>query len=56
MLSDEIRRMPTDEMLLFVRGEQPIKLKKFQYFKDPDALLLRAYNPADVIPNWAVRQ
>ena len=55
MLSDEIRRMPTDEMLLFVRGEQPIKLKKFQYFKDPDALLLRAYNPADVIPNWAVK-
>lgn len=54
ILPDEIRRMNPDELLLFIRGEQPIKLTKFKYFYDPCALFLRACRAADVIPNWAV--
>lgn len=54
IMPEEILRMDTDQMLLIVRGQQPIKLQKYKYFYDPNALLLRMYRASDVIPDWAV--
>ncbi len=52
MMEDEIRGLKTDEMLLFVHGKKPIKLKKFPYFEHPESLKLRSVQPTRVIPKW----
>ena len=54
IMPEEILRMDTDQLLLIVRGQQPIRLQKYKYFYDPNALLLRMYRASDVIPDWAV--
>ena len=52
MLEDEIRRLGTDELLLFVRGQQPVKLKKFKFYQHPAALAFRQIKAHEIIPKW----
>jgi type IV secretory pathway TraG/TraD family ATPase VirD4 len=35
MTPDEVRRLPTDEALIFTRGRHPIRAKLLQYFEEP---------------------
>lgn len=53
---DEIMRLDTDEMLLFVRGEKMIRLKKFPFYKHPEALKLRRIMPQEFLPVWRYEQ
>ncbi len=53
---DEIMRLDTDEMLLFVRGTKMIRLKKFPFFKHPEALKLRRIMPQEFLPVWRYEQ
>ncbi len=41
MTPDELRRMNTDECIVFVKGIRPVKTKKFYYFKYPMAKKLK---------------
>lgn len=53
---DEIMRLDTDEMLLFVRGTKMIRLKKFPFYKHPEALKLRRIMPQEFLPVWRYEQ
>ena len=53
---DEIMRLDTDEMFLFVRGTKMIRLKKFPFYKHPEALKLRRIMPQAFLPVWRYEQ
>lgn len=52
MMPDEIRRLPRDELILFVRGEQPLKLKKIVPEELPSFRELIPCKATDHIPAW----
>lgn len=35
LLPDEVRRLPADDQLLFVKGQRPIRARKINYLSDP---------------------
>lgn len=55
MFEDEIRRLKPDELLLFVRGEKPLKLHKFGYYKHTAALNMRSIKTSEIIPPWRIK-
>ena len=44
--------MDSDELLFFVRGQLPIRLKKFKYYEHPEALKFRQIKTSEIIPEW----
>lgn len=52
VLPDEILRMDSEELLFYVRGQQPIRLKKFKFFEHPEALNFRQIKTSQIIPGW----
>lgn len=55
MFEDEVRRLKPDELLLFVRGEKPLKLHKFGYYKHTAALNMRLIKTSEIIPPWRIK-
>lgn len=55
VMEDEVRRLELDELLLFIHGKKPIKLKKFNYYEHPEALLMRPVQSTEVRPPWRVQ-
>jgi type IV secretion system protein VirD4 len=52
MLPDEIRRMPFDESIAFIRGQKPLKLKKIIPDEHPAFGELRYSKITDYEPEW----
>ena len=52
LMEDEVRGLDPDHLLLFVRGQKPVKLQKFKYYEHPEALKLRRIGASEVIPDW----
>jgi type IV secretion system protein VirD4 len=44
-LPDEVRRMPPEEQLLFVKGNDPVRARKLRYFEDEEFAGLYYLNP-----------
>lgn len=44
-LPDEVRRMPPEEQLLFVKGNDPVRARKLRYFEDVEFAGLYDLNP-----------
>jgi len=51
---DELRRYPPDELYLQVNAKMPIKLKKFDYSRHPEALLMRKVVSTELVPEWRI--
>lgn len=49
---DELRHMDPDYLWLFIRGHNPIKLRKFKYYEHPESLRFRSMGAHEVIPAW----
>lgn len=49
---DEILRFPNDELMLFFSGHSPLRAKKFDYSKHPDASKLTSSNVTTHVPEW----
>lgn len=52
LLPDEVLRFPLDEMLLIIRGQKILKLKKMDYTEHPDSRYLKLEKTEDFIPEW----
>lgn len=52
LLPDEVLRFPLDEMLLIIRGQKILKLKKMDYTEHPDSRHLKLEKTEDFIPEW----
>lgn len=52
LLPDEVLRFPLDEMLLIIRGQKILKLKKMDYTEHPDSKYLKLEKTEDFIPQW----
>jgi type IV secretion system protein VirD4 len=50
---DEVLRLPVDEAILFVRGQQPLRIKKMDYSQHPLAGKLVDSNINDYLSPWA---
>jgi len=53
---DEVLRMPIDEELVIIRGQNVLKLKKFDYTLHPEAGKLVKCRASDHIPKWRAAQ
>jgi len=53
---DEVLRLPRDEALIIFRGQQVLKVKKFDFTKHPESRRLRDCNARDYTPNWRAEQ
>ena len=51
---DEVLRLPRDDALVIIRGQQVLKVRKFDYTKHHEAKKLRNCNARDYVPNWRV--
>lgn len=56
MTMDEVLRMPVDEALVIIRGQNVLKLKKFDYTLHPEAGKLVKCRASDHIPQWRAAQ
>lgn len=52
MNPDEVRRMPLDTLLVISNGNDPLKLKKFDYTDHPDSKNLKDYDNTTYVPKW----
>ena len=52
LLPDEVLRFPIDQMLLIIRGQKVLKLRKMDYTEHPDAKHLKLEKTNEHIPNW----
>jgi type IV secretion system protein VirD4 len=50
---DEVLRLPLDEAILLIRGQNPLRLKKMDYSQHPLATRLIERNINDYLPSWA---
>jgi type IV secretion system protein VirD4 len=50
---DEVLRLPLDEAILFIRGQNPLRIKKMDYSQHPLACRLVERNINDYQPAWA---
>jgi len=56
MTPDEILRMPRNEALLIIQGEQVLKVNKFDYSLHPETEYLPPEeSPTDYIPQWRIK-
>lgn len=54
LLPDEVLRFPIDQMLLIIRGQKVLKLRKMDYTEHPDAKCLKLEKTNEHIPNWCL--
>ncbi len=52
---DEVMRLPQDEEIVVLRGQDVLKAKKFDYTEHPDSRFLRPCNASDHVPAWSIR-
>ena len=52
LLPDEVLRSPIDQMLLIIRGQKVLKLRKMDYTEHPDAKHLKLEKTNEHIPKW----
>lgn len=52
LLPDEVLRFPIDQMLLIIRGQKVLKLRKMDYTEHPDAKHLKLEKTNEHIPKW----
>ena len=50
---DEVLRLPLDEAILLIRGQNPLRIKKMDYSQHPLASRLVERNINDYLPPWA---
>lgn len=53
MTSDEVRRLSNREEIVIIRGQKPLKLKKFDYSRNPESRKLKPCRISDHVPEWA---
>lgn len=53
-LEDEIRRMDDNDMLVWVRSKNVVKLKKFKYYEHEESLRFRQIKAMESIPQWRI--
>lgn len=56
MTPDEVLRMPLDEALIILRGQNVLKVKKFDYTKHPESKKLKKCKAVSYIPEWRKNQ
>ncbi len=56
LLPDEILRFPLSEALVIIRGQKVLKVKKFDYTKNPEALKFQAVKATDHVPEWRKKE
>lgn len=56
MLPDEIRRLPKDQLILIMRGEQPLKLQKITPEEMPEFKKMVSCKATDHIPKWRQKE
>lgn len=56
MTADEVLRMPLDEALIILRGQNVFKVKKFDYTRHPESRKLKKCKAAAYIPDWRKEQ
>ena len=56
MNPDEILRMPMDEALIILRGQNVFKVKKFDYTNHPESRKLKKRKAVTYIPDWRKSQ
>lgn len=52
LLPDEVMRFPLDEALVIIRGQKVLKVKKFDYTKNPEAQRFVAVKAVEHMPEW----
>ncbi|MCD8073667.1 MAG: type IV secretory system conjugative DNA transfer family protein [Lachnospiraceae bacterium] len=52
LLPDELLRYPHDLALLFIRGQNALKIRKMDYTKHPAAQYLKLEKTTDYVPEW----
>jgi len=52
MTPDEVLRLPNEQALVMIRGNKPLKVKKLDYTRYPQAKELVKSNAADHVPLW----
>jgi len=53
---DEVLRLPREDALVIFRGQNVLRVKKFDYTKHPESKKLRNSNANDYIPNWRMEK
>ena len=56
MLPDEIRRLPKDQLILIMRGEQPLKLQKITPEEMPEFKKMVSCKATGHIPKWRQKE
>ena len=56
MTADEVIRMPMDEALVILRGQNVLKVKKFDYTRHPESRKLKKRKAVSYIPEWQKSQ
>ena len=56
MTADEVLRMPLDEALIILRGQNVFKVKKFDYTRHPESRKLKKCKATAYIPDWRKEQ
>lgn len=52
LLPDELLRFPLSEGLVIIRGHQVLRVKKFDYTKNPESLKFQPRKAAEHVPEW----
>lgn len=52
MTADEVLRMPLEEALIILRGQNVFKVRKFDYTKHPESRKLKKRKAVEYIPAW----
>ncbi|MFR2794420.1 MAG: VirD4-like conjugal transfer protein, CD1115 family [Eisenbergiella sp.] len=55
LLPDELLRFPLSEGLVIIRGHQVLRVKKFDYTKNPESLKFQPRKAAEHVPEWRRR-
>ena len=55
LLPDELLRFPLSEGLVIIRGYQVLRVKKFDYTKNPESLKFQPRKAAEHVPEWRKR-
>lgn len=55
LLPDELLRFPLSEGLVIIRGHQVLRVKKFDYTKNPESLKFQPRKAGEHVPEWRKR-
>ena len=56
LTADEVQRLPADQALLILRGQNLLRLNKFEYWNHPESRKLKPTNINAYIPKWQREQ